>query len=43
MPQPIATRRRSFIARFVYSYIGWRAIYGRWNSLKAAWWIARLS
>lgn len=42
MPQPIATQRRCFAERFLYSYFGWRAVYGRWQSLKAAWWIARL-
>lgn len=42
MPNVIATRRRPFICRFWLSYVGWRAIYGRWNSLKAAWLIARL-
>lgn len=39
----IATKRRPFLSRFWRSYVGWRAIYGRWNSIKAAWWIARMS
>lgn len=38
----IATKRRPFVCRFWRSYCGWRAIYGRWNAIKAAWWIARL-
>lgn len=42
MPQPIYLKRRPFVVRFWRSYVGWRAIYGRWNSLKAAWLIVRL-
>lgn len=38
----IATRRRCFLLRFLRSYSGWRAIYGRLDSIKAAWLIARL-
>lgn len=37
----IATKRRPFICRFWRSYVGHRAVLGRWDSLKAAWLIAR--
>lgn len=38
----IATKRRPFPVRFWRSYVGWRAIYGRWAAIKEAWLIARL-
>lgn len=38
----IHLKRRPFICRMWRSYHGWRAIYGRWTSLRAAWLIARL-
>jgi hypothetical protein len=36
------TTQRSFISRFCRSYMGWRAIYGRWESVKAAFVVAVL-
>jgi hypothetical protein len=36
------TTHRSFISRFCRSYMGWRAIYGRWESAKAAFVVAIL-
>lgn len=38
--QPIYLKRRCFIARFLRSYYGWRAVMGRWDSIKSAYKIA---
>lgn len=42
MPNVIYLKRRCFLMRFWRSYDGWRAVLGRWASLKAAWLITRL-
>jgi len=42
MSNVIYTKRRPWPCRFVRSYLGWRAIYGRWASLKAAWLVSRM-
>ena len=37
----IATRRRCFLLRFLRSYDGSRACFGRWQSVKDAFKVAR--
>jgi hypothetical protein len=41
MTQSIHLNRRPFVCRFWRNYFGWRAIFGPWAAIKAAWWMAR--